>query len=229
MLGDVEGFKSKVKANFETSGIQNIFFDDIGKMINLSASEEDLRLCKDLLLAIVGNELRMSGPRENQEVYGTMVNFFRMCKYLNSIEVARELWNNEKVKETMVLENSRTVKNLYFDHLFVNGHYQEILEEINKIPQKALDDTNLSFGKNNYIYWIFLLTQRLIHTSGALCCYKIGTKESLEKAVKLTTLLNRDKVSNTRAIKAAALLAFNQNELALGKLEFDLFYFFIHK
>ena len=57
-----------------------------------------------------------------------------MCYFLNHVNPARSFWNDPKVKETMIAENSKSMSRLYFDLLFNNECYNEILEEFDKNP-----------------------------------------------------------------------------------------------
>ena len=55
-----------------------------------------------------------------------------MCYHLNCVEPARTFWNDPAVKETMIAENSKSIARLYFDLLFNNGHYNDVLEEFDE-------------------------------------------------------------------------------------------------
>ena len=193
MIQDPPAYKSKVLENFRATGLQNIFDEEISNTVALSENEEDLRSCKELLVAIYGNSLRMGDKESKDKMYLALVNFFKLCKLFNSVDVAVEMWKNETVQQSMLLQNSKTISRLYIDLMFENGRYQDIVDEYLKSPDHL--------AKFEFMYALVPLS-----------CYKIGTREALETALNVLHLMKKDKIQTSRGPKAAALLAYNLNE-----------------
>ena len=66
------------------------------------------------------------------------------------MQSAMNCWNNPVIKESKIIGSRRSICRIYYDFLFINGAYEEILNDvnINKEILKQFQEPQL-FGKKN--------------------------------------------------------------------------------
>ena len=194
LISDIDFFKKNIKDNYEKHGIKNIFDEELLQAIVLTSNDMELKLAQNLILDFLSDELRYE-----QKQFNKLLKFwYRKCFTLNSVDLAQSMWTNSQVQKVFAL-NSVKNNRLYFDLLFINEMYDKILEEFLNDVEKYSQEQD-----------VLLIV--------SLSCYKQNTKDSLEMCMKhVIPNISASRIVTARAIKVAALLAYNLGEYAVAQ------------
>jgi len=190
LVSDPVSLKKSVQANFDKNGIKNIFSEDIVKLLALSDSPNDLDLALELLKASVQEDLRFVDFSGDLQSYVTR--YFEVCHIQNLPEDATRAWNDPDLKSTSILLNTRGISKLYFNLLFKNGQYTDIIDIFEASRPNDRDVTTLTL----------------------LACYKVGTEQSLKKGL--------DILAEARRAKMGERLFYVRGQMAISWLAYCL-------
>ena len=197
VISDQSQAKEKIKAEYSTNGIKNIFNEEIYRMLLISNTSEDMEFCRKVLTAQLQDSLHSLDYPSLSYKYQL---FFDLCHINNLPQVAIKCWNQPEVRAFLPsLRNRKWIIKPFFDLLFENQLYRELLEE---------------FGRETEYYSNTPGQCPLVLAS--LAHYRIGSRDSLEELIKLIPLVERSRLSKSRVLKAASLLAYNLGELAVA-------------
>lgn len=196
LVDDVETFKQRVRENFRNSGMQNIFTEEIRKFQLFAKDEQEMELAMEMMIEIFNSQLSFKDVQSIQSIFRA---FFTIC-YINKwSKQAIAAWNHPQLKKSLMLTNVKKLSRVYFDLLFVCGNYTEIVQEFQREPE----------------FYSKMAGQPAL-TITSFACYKLNTTDSLQQLMAWLPLVRRENVGNSSVFKAAALLAFNQQELGLA-------------
>jgi len=194
LMNDPITFKENLGNNFKQNGIRNIFSDDINKLLALSDSKDDLALVRDLLKASANEDLRLLDFSDNLKSF--LTKYFEACHLNNLPEEAVKAWEDADLQSTLMMDSKSAIPKLYFDLLFRNSMYEEILSIFSNNRDNLIQDRDVA----NLVL---------------MACYKIGTKESLKAGLSVigdeAATMHRRK-----GMVAIAWLAHNLEEFGLA-------------
>ena len=195
LVTDPGQVKDKIKSEFQQTGLRNIFNEEIKRLLYFSTTAEDLDFSRKLIVAQLQDSLH---SLDLHNLYYKLQLFFDMCQINNLPWEAIKCWNEPEVR-ACIMYKKRIVR-CYFDLLFENGMYPELLEEFNRDPEGY---ANLP-GQSPLVL-------------AALSYYKIGGRDSLKEGLKLINLVDPARHSKSRAVNAVSLLAYNLGEYSLAE------------
>ena len=193
LVSDQSEVKAKMKAEYLENGLKNIFNEEIQRLLLLSSSAEDLELCLSVICGQLQDNLH---SLDYTNLSYNLQLFFEMCHIINTPEPAMKCWNEPEMRLILKsLKSRKRVERMFFDLLFKNEMYRELVDEFQVQPDQY---SNLP-GQAPLVLALLSL-------------YKIGTRASLEEGLKLVPLVEQSKLSRSRSIKAMCLLAYNLGE-----------------
>ena len=198
LVTDPSTVKEKLKSEFQNNKLRNIFSEEINRLLYFSTTAEDLDFCREIIVAQLKDSLYCLDLTNLQ--YQLQL-FYDMCQINNLPREANKCWNEPEVRVFMSSSsNRRRIARLFFDLLFENEMYQELLEEFNRDPE--------GYSK---------LPGQPPLILAALSYYKIGDREALKEGLKLTNLVDPARFSRSKAVNAVCLLAYNLGEYSVAQ------------
>ena len=127
---------------------------------------------------------------------------------------AKKLWNSPSLANTRITNNTRICQ-VYYDLLYNCAMYEEVLKEFRERYDVFKHSQNcLLIG--NFLGILNVLKSFILLVS--FCCYKIGTREALDTCLNtIVPLISLEFRGKSKIEMAAALLAYNLGEFAVGK------------
>ena len=185
-------FKETIKRSLNKKGggaVETVSTKDIIKFLLLSEGQQDLRYGPILLNRAISTDLLALGYSEG--TFDLIWLYMRVCYIQNLPLQATQAWEDPVIRSTNYTVDRARLARLYFDLLFTNNMFKEVLDTFNKDHDR-------------------LVTKFDCVKLTCLSCYKLGTTSSLEAGLEI--LAHPSCVIDTpanRSYQALALLAYN--------------------
>jgi len=191
---DSLAFKDEIRSSFNKS--EKTKTNDLVKFLLLSEGEKDLNFALALLNRAISENLRILGYSE--KTFDLIWLYLRVCYIQNLPLQATQAWNDPVIRSTNYAQDRARLSRLYFDLLFNNNMFQDVLDTFNR-----------DFARLVSKFDCVKLT--------CLACYKLNTTAALKEGLQI--LAHPSCVIDTpsnRSYQALALLAYNLKEFNIA-------------
>ena len=193
---DTLAIKERIRVNFTKSRPKKILADDLVKFLLLSESEKDLSFALTMLNRTISEDLRVLGFSER--TFDHIWLYLKICYIHNLPLAATQAWTDPVIRSTNYTLDRARLSRLYFDLLFNNNMFQDVLDSFNR-----------DFDQ--------LVTKFDCVKLTCLACYKLGTRSALQEGLNI--LAHPSCVIETpsnRSYQAVALLAYSLKEFNIA-------------
>jgi len=191
---DSLAFKDRIRSCFNNNAKTET--NDLVKFLLLSEGDKDLNFALTLLNRAISENLRILGYSER--TFDLIWLYLRVCYIQNLPLQAAQAWNDPVIRSTNYAQDRARLSRLYFDLLFNNSMFQDVLDTFNR-----------DFDK--------LVTKFDCVKLTCLACYKLNTPSALQEGLQI--LAHPSCVIDTpsnRSYQALALLAYNLKEFNIA-------------
>eukprot|EP00092_Neocalanus_flemingeri_P018851 GFUD01020412.1.p1 GENE.GFUD01020412.1~~GFUD01020412.1.p1 ORF type:complete len:371 (-),score=103.45 GFUD01020412.1:35-1147(-) len=193
---DPGAVKKRIIVNLIKTGPKHVPAEDLVKFLLLSEGERDLKFALFVLNKTILEDQRVLGSSERS--FDHIWLYLKICYVQNLPLAATQAWTDPVIRATNYTKERARLSRLYFDLLFNNNMFQDVLDTFNK-------DFDQFITKFDCVK----LT--------CLSCYKLGTKTALQEGLNILAHPSCiiDTPSN-RSYQAVALLAYSLKEFSIA-------------